>query len=443
MNDKMWVVARREFLATVKRKAYLITTIGMPVFFLLIAGIGSIPALVMARREVRARTVAVVDLAGVLGLEEAIDYPPSAPRPASEGNPLVGLDLQSFGGGVQISRTFQEAGKLKIRPYHDREAALEAVRSEEVSVAYELAPDYIASGRVTRFGQGGILTGSGGESRQATFRRFLVDRLLAKKIDEALLERVRRPMQVESYSLAKDGRFERQDIVKQLGSLLVPIVFGVLFFISVMMSSGFLLEGVSEEKENRVIEVILSSIDSDRLLLGKLIGLGGAGLLQVVIWFGMVLVPAAGLLAQVPVHWLGLAFSFVFYLLGFLLYGILMLGTGSLGQNLKEGQQLGMVWSIGSAVPMMFLMIIVGEPNGVMARTLSFIPLTAPMTMFLRLASEDAPPWWESILAAAVLAGAVLLALKAMSKLFRVGLLLYGKRPTIPEILRVIRRPKL
>src|SRR5207247_4843394 len=121
---------------------------------------------------------------------------------------------------------------------------------------------------------------------------------------------------------------------------------------------------------------------------------------QIGIWFGLVLlglpllVPLLSLPGAIPVRVGSLVVSFVFYLLGFLLFGVLLTGTGSLGQNLKESQQLGMIWSLGSVVPMIFFMIIVDEPNGPFPRILSFIPLTAPVTMFLRLNSSDPPPVW-------------------------------------------------
>ena len=175
--------------------------------------------------------------------------------------------------------------------------------------------------------------------------------------------------------------------------------------------------------------------------MGKLIGLGGAGLLQIAIWFGLLLIPAGMAIPTFHLRAGAILASIVFYVLGFLLYGVLLTGTGSMGQNLKESQQYGMMWSLSSAVPMMFMMLLLAEPNGMLARVLSFIPLTAPGTMFLRLNAPEPPPWWEVALVAAVLAAAVWLALKVMAKMFRIGLLLYGKSPTIPEIVRLMRRP--
>jgi ABC-2 type transport system permease protein len=176
-------------------------------------------------------------------------------------------------------------------------------------------------------------------------------------------------------------------------------------------------------------------------MTGKLLGLGAAGLLQISVWMSLALVVTGKALSALPFHASSAVWSLVFYVLGFLFFGVLLMGTGSLGQNLKESQQYGMIWSLGSVVPMMFMSLLVTEPNGTLARVLSFIPLTAPATMFLRLHSIDPPAWWETALSALLLGVSAWVALKLMAKLFRVGLLLYGKRPTIPEILKHLRRP--
>jgi len=444
VSGRIGVVARREFLTTIRRKAYIITTLGMPLFILLYAGIAMLPALFIAKKEAQTKTIGIVDLSGLLGLVKETEFSPPAP---TQLDGLDRLDVSSSKGVVSIGKAFEEAMAIKLRPYPSLEAAEAAFRAKEISSFYEFPEDYLSTGKVSAYTKGGLLGAFSSQSKKPLLPVFVTEKLLAGKLDPAILERVRHPLRFTTFTYRKDGTFQKENWVGQIATLAVPLVFTVLFFISVMMSSGFLLQGVSEEKENRVIEVILSSIDSDGLLLGKLLGLGGAGLLQVGVWFSLVLlflpmlVPLLSLPGAIPVRIGSLLVSFVFYLLGFLLFGILLTGTGSLGQNLKESQQLGIFWSLGSVVPMMFMMIIVDEPNGPFARILSFIPLTAPVTMFLRLNSSDPPPVWEDALAALVLAGATWGALKLMGKIFRVGLLLYGKRPTIPEIFRLLRKP--
>ena len=199
------------------------------------------------------------------------------------------------------------------------------------------------------------------------------------------------------------------------------------------------LDLVSEGQQERALDEYQKSLDADPVFTEAMHGM--ARTLQDLNRLDEAIAVASRTLSMLPFHAASTLWSLVFYVLGFLLFGVLMMGTGSLGQNLKEVQQYGMMWSLASVVPLMFLSILVPEPNGVFARVLSFIPLTAPATMFMRLHSVDPPPWWETTLSAALLAVSAWFALKVMARLFRVGLLLYGKRPTIPAILKMLRRP--
>ncbi|MBI3269797.1 MAG: ABC transporter permease [Planctomycetes bacterium] len=117
------------------------------------------------------------------------------------------------------------------------------------------------------------------------------------------------------------------------------------------------------------------------------------------------------------------------------LFGGLMLGFGSLGSNYRESAQLAVVWSMAAIIPIFFLPVIVDQPNSLVARALSFFPLTTPITMMMRYASGEVATW-EVVLSFVVLAAAIWVALKGSAKLFRVGLLLYGKKPTVPGIWR-------
>lgn len=445
MKSKVGVVAQREFLTTVRRPSYVIATLGMPVFALLIAGIGFLPAYVMVRKEMQIQTVGIVDRSGSLSLTEETPFSP--PPPAAVEN-VIPMEFTGAKGADAIAKSFSQAARINLRPFASLEEGQAALKRGEITSVVEFPEPFVATGKVNVYSKESIM--GAGESRRELLGRFVVERLLAGKLPPDLMERVRRPMRVgKTYVLTKEGTFETQDIARQIAGLAVPMVFTVLFFISVIMSSGFLLQGVSEEKENRVIEVILSSIDSDSLLLGKLIGLGGAGLLQIAVWVGISQILFGAAMAFAPGAALqgshsrlfAVVWSLVFYLLGYLLFGVLLTGTGSLGQNLKESQQYGMMWSMGSVIPMSMMWVLLNDPNGLPARVLSFVPLTAPVTMFLRLNSTDPPSGLEVLLIAGVLAVSVWISLKLMAKIFRVGLLLYGKRPTIPEILKVLRRP--
>jgi ABC-2 type transport system permease protein len=225
----------------------------------------------------------------------------------------------------------------------------------------------------------------------------------------------------------------------------VPLIFMVLFLLSVLMTSGYLMQGTATEKENKVVEVLLASANPDQILAGKLLGLGGAGLLQIAVWLTMLMVTGLGVVpmlvsARVDVPWVALALSIPFFIVAFLFFGGLMLGTGSLGTNMREAQQLAMVWSLTAAVPMMMIAVLIKEPNGVVARVLTWVPFTAGPVVVLRASTDAAMlAWWEVAGSLAVLLLSTWLGLRVGARLFRIGLLSAGARPSLREILRQAR----
>jgi ABC-2 type transport system permease protein len=227
--------------------------------------------------------------------------------------------------------------------------------------------------------------------------------------------------------------------------LAVPLVFMVLFLLSVLMTSGYLMQGTATEKENRVVEVLLASANPDEILAGKLLGLGAAGLLQISVWLAMVLTTGLGIVpllltSAVAVPWTTVALALPFFLLAFLFYGGLMLGTGSLGSNMREAQQLAMIWSLTAALPMMLMAVLMKEPHGTVARVLTWLPFTAGPVVVLRASTDsDLLAWWEVAVALIILALSTWLALRVGARLFRVGLLNTGARPSFREIFRQAR----
>jgi ABC-2 type transport system permease protein len=144
--------------------------------------------------------------------------------------------------------------------------------------------------------------------------------------------------------------------------------------------------------------------------------------------------------ARVDVPWVALAVAIPFFVVGFLFFGSLMLGTGSLGSNMRESQQLAMVWSLTAALPLMMLAVLMREPNGVVARVLTWVPFTSGPLVVLRASTDAASlPWWEVGGAFAVLLLATWVALRVGGRLFRIGLLSSGARPSLREIVRQAR----
>jgi ABC-2 type transport system permease protein len=196
---------------------------------------------------------------------------------------------------------------------------------------------------------------------------------------------------------------------------------------------------MAEEKENRVMEMVLSSITPDQLMLGKLIGLGAAGLLQMAVWSTMsvaALVLSAVALTVSPASFF---FCFAYFLLGYVLFGSLMLGFGALGTNLRESQQMASIWSFLGASPAMIVIALFEAPQGTVARVFSYIPFTAPTTMMFRYVIDPkGTPVVDIVGSMVVLLLSTWLALRISARLYRAGLLLYGKRPGPREIWRWI-----
>jgi ABC-2 type transport system permease protein len=212
-----------------------------------------------------------------------------------------------------------------------------------------------------------------------------------------------------------------------------------------MMSAGYLVQGTAVEKENKVIEILLSSTRPEEVLAGKLLGLGAAGLLQVLVWFGMIIAAAAAFAAALAAYgfelpWLAMGAAIFFFGAGYLFLGSMMLGAGSLGNSQRESQQLGAVWSLLAVIPMMFLGILLQDPHALPAQIMTWIPFTAPVTVLFRLTFDPSGvAWWELLGSFTVLVISTFFALRLGARLFRIGLVLTGVRPGLRELIRQAR----
>ena len=211
------------------------------------------------------------------------------------------------------------------------------------------------------------------------------------------------------------------------------------------MGGGILLNGVSEEKETRMIEVVLTSVSPLAVMVGKVLALGVTGLFQIAVWVASVAIigphifdqiPDAGRLAIEPGI---LALVIGFFLTGYLVYAVTMAGIGAATTSVKEASQVSMIVTLPSFVPVWFIFVLLENPDGSFSRLLSFIPFTAPVTMMVRLAASDVP-LWEVVasLAVLLLTGVALLWISA--RVFRAGLLMYGQRMSLPGVFAALRQ---
>ena len=216
-------------------------------------------------------------------------------------------------------------------------------------------------------------------------------------------------------------------------------VYLFIMFMAMLTPSQMLMTSLIEEKSSRVVEVLLSAVSPFELMAGKILGLVAVGLTTAAIYVASLAVVAGstGLLQAPSAAMLGL--FLVYYLFGFAMFASLFAGVGAAFNTLKDAQAVMMPLSLLLILPMMFWMPIVQHPNSLFAVALSIFPLTAPTVMILRIAVLPSPPWWDIAGSLLMLAGAVPLIVWAAARIFRTGVLMYGKPPKLGEILRWVR----
>ncbi len=225
-----------------------------------------------------------------------------------------------------------------------------------------------------------------------------------------------------------------------------PVAFVYLLWIAVFTAAQMLLTNTVEEKSNRLIEVLLSSVSPMQLMAGKVIGIAATGLTIVVSWvltalIGVQFMPEIGELNLSAIIGDPLYLtSFVgYFLAGYLLYAAVLVAMGSVCNSLKEAQNLMQPVIILLIVPLIAMMFIVQDPNGTLARILTYIPLYTPFLMMNR--ASGPPPAWEYGLSTVVIILSLIIAFWAAAKVFRVGILMTGKPPKLREIWRWLRAP--
>ncbi len=416
------VMARRDFLATVRRKAYIFTALGIPAYFGFMMFLTAAPQVNERLRALKSLTaVGVVDSSGLFAQAER-----TIRTEIGDENPF---DSKRTPRRLTTTVVF----------YGTADEALAALRAKNVAQVLVIPPDYLETGRLQRYARSSSLFSS---AERSPLRQWLSRSLLAPYASADRVERAVRPTQrLEDFALnPRTDRFEVKDDAREVADFLVPFGLAMLLATGIIIGGQYLLQGLAEERESRILESLLCAVTPDELLWGKLIGLGAAGLLLVGFWTAMGTGLAGPILALVHPSPLLVVSAGLYFLLGYLFYASILTGVGSVAGSVREAIQISGIFTFLNFVPFILLMTILAQPNGTVAVTLSMIPFTAATTMMLRMVSpSSAVPAWQLGLSLAILAGCAWLVLKGSARVFRTGLLLYGKRPNLPEIVRWIR----
>jgi len=437
--QKIRAVALFEFLAIVRSKGYLIATFGMPVFVLAYVGFISMIGYFENKRErTEVATYGVLDEAGILGLMGDVAAA-AIPIPQE-----VRAALEKAGQSAVLSGPLALFQNTVYRPFASEAEAKQDLLAKKLKGYIRVPTNYVSEGILEAYTLDE--PSFGGKSATSGLGNLLRDRMLRDKVPAEIAERVRKPVaDVKDWTVLASGEIREGGLFRKIAAVVMPFVFSVFLLISLMVSAGGLIQAMAVEKENKVVEVLLASANPDEILMGKLLGVGATGILQVMVWFGMIIVSGLAFAATLSrfgldVPWAAMLVAVLFFAVAYLFFGSLMLGTGSIGSNQREVQQWAMMWSFLAASPMVFLQFLIHEPNSTLARVLTWVPFSAPVvTVFRMTISPDGIAWWEIAGPLVVLVGATWFAIRMSARLFRVGLLLSGARPKFREIIRQAR----
>ncbi len=233
-----------------------------------------------------------------------------------------------------------------------------------------------------------------------------------------------------------------------LGALGIAFVMAMVLMFSLLTYGTMVMRGVLEEKSTRIAEVLLCIVTSDELMAGKIVGIGCVGLAQIAIWAALFGVLTEAAIAGSPlVHQLvggtdigaGVIVAFtIFYVLGYLFYSAMFAALGAAFNSLDEAQQWILLLLLPLLVSTWMVVAVAQAPHSALAITMSMIPLTSPLLMTTRIAAAHLPIW-EVGLSIAILAATVAILIRVCAKIYRVGILMYGKPPKLSEVRRWLR----
>ena len=215
--------------------------------------------------------------------------------------------------------------------------------------------------------------------------------------------------------------------------------------LSLSFSSSYVLQGLGEEKENRLMEILLSSVSTRQLIIGKVLGIGAAGLAQIIVW--VISIPLLLNLAsssiggfistiQIPTNFLILGVAY--FVLGYLLFAVLSASVAAISATVREAQGLATIFGIFAIAPLWFYSLLMLFPNSPIWVVFSIFPFSAPVLVMLRLGMTGVPAWQLAI-SIAVMVLSIIGGLLVAAKLLRTYILMYGKKPNLGEIIRSFR----
>ena len=450
---KVALIARREFLAAVANRGFLIGLLMMPVLGALFAVVT--PFLLMPRSQPVTGDIVVIDRSGVVAgeLQRALDPAVSAQRRARDrqrvlarapqaAKDLVGeaaladavvrstatIRIAPPPGGVPHTVDTGKAWLLQDSP-EARHLAMVVIGADALTPRDESMPAYevYVSKTLDRQAEAAL--------HEALREAIITVRTKGLGVDRARMEAMLRVEPPQATTVAVDGERE----VSNGFNMVLPMVLAALMVLGIMVGGQTLLTSTIEEKSSRVIEVMLSAVSPLQLMAGKILGQLAVSLLVLIVYagLGIALLISTALIGLLDL-WL-LVYLLAFFLITYVFFGAVFASAGAAVNDMKEAQTLMGPLMLLLMGPWLLAFPIMRAPDSTLAVVLSFVPPVNSFVMMLRLASTTPPPVWQVLLSMAIGIAAAVAAIWFAAKVFRIGLLMHGKPPNLATLIRWAR----
>lgn len=415
--DKLLAIIKREYTTRVKSKGFIFGTIITPLFM---AALIFVPMLFLGKSSKTTHRLVVLDQSP----SEAI-YQHAQAQLAKEKE-------TSF----EVRREAITAARLEARQ-QELNAEIKAERLDGYVV---LPPDVLQSGKILRRTKNVNDFSTNRNIRDAFNAAVIWQRLTGAGINAQQIEALSQNIKVDFIN-------DHGETESPAGRWAFSFLLGIILYVTILVYGIQVLNGVIEEKQSRIVEVLLSSVRPFQLMLGKVLGIGLVSLTQITVWavsFGTVSALAAAQaiafgsfkIPRIPVS--TLLFFGLYFVLGYFLYATLYALVGAMVSNQEDGQQAQFPITMSIAISMAFSSFIMTKPDSLVSLIVSQIPFFSPILMFMRITVQQ-PPWWQIALSIALLIGSIFAAVWMAAKIYRVGVLMYGKRPSLPEVMKWLK----
>jgi ABC-2 type transport system permease protein len=396
---ELWIIARHEFLKLAGKRSFLFTTLGIPIMISAFVGI----MILIVSQQQSDDPIGVLDYSGLM---------------ANRAVPPFDVD--------EI---------LELRYYQDEQTARTAMTDGEIQAFFVIPSDYVQTRAISLYYADSAPGANARQTLEAYIRANLVSDL-----PEPVANRL-----VSGHTLTVRSLDGRREVAGQnFLAFIIPFAAGFLFIISVMTSAGYLLQVISDEKENRTVEILVTSISPSGLIAGKTLGLMAVALTQIIIWIATALVVLwvasqfieLSLSKLIPLQYLLIVG--LFFLPTYALVAGFMTSIGGVISELRHAQQIAGILNLVFMVPFFFIVLIMVQPNSPFVIGLTIFPVTAFATIALRWGLSDVPTW-QLIVSWIILAASATISLWSSSRIFRAGMLHYGQDLNLRSIIQAIR----